>query len=241
MELINRTLSVSSSDSIDEEKRSVRVIASSTAIDSYGEIVEQSFRLERYQRNPVVLYGHNKSGILGMGGDPEDTLPIGYATELGISGGKLLATLNFVDEKANPLAPMVFEGFRQGSIRAVSIGFFPHEVREETRNGEDVYVLSQNELFEISVVPMGANPDAVRLSVGEAHDQVRKRLAKMSHPGQRKLAQGGSLICARFQKENPHAVRPQAPPARKGALAAKRSVIIDNAMRRIFGGGNDAA
>lgn len=241
MELINRTLSISSSDSIDEEKRSVRVVASSTAIDSYGEIVEQSFRLERYQRNPVVLYGHNKSGILGLGGAPEDTLPIGYASELGVSGGKLLATLNFVDEKANPLAPLVFEGFKQGSIRAVSIGFYPHEVREETRNGEDVFVLSQNELFEISVVPMGANPDAVRLSVDESRHQVRKRLAKMSNPRQLKLAQGGSVIVGNFQNVNPLAARAPTREERKAAPAANQSKIVDNAMRQIFGGGNSAA
>jgi uncharacterized protein len=240
MELINRTLSIASAKTLDDDKRSVRVIASTPAIDSYGEIVQQDFRLERYERNPVVLYGHNRSGILGLGGDPEDTLPIGYASDFGVEGGKLLATLNFVDEKANPMGPKVFAGFQQGSIRAVSIGFFPHDVREEVRDGKEVYILSQNELFEISVVPMGANPEAVRLGADEAREQVRKRLAKMSHAGQRKLAQGGSAICRNagfvpltLKKEPPYE------PPMVSAIAKSR--IAANYVRETFGGGNDAA
>jgi hypothetical protein len=100
-------------------------------------------------------------------------------------------------------------------------------------------VLSQNELFEISVVPMGANPDAVRLSVDEARDQVRKRLAKMSHRGQWKLSQRGSVIVknagvslAEVPKD-----RPYEPPM---VSAINKSKIVANYVRRTFGG-NDAA
>lgn len=154
-------------DSLDEKARTVRVLASSDSIDSYGDIVDQkSFRLERYAKNPVVLYGHNRVGVFGAGGAPEWTLPIGYASEVGVGADGLEATLHFVNGKASPMAPLVWEGFLQQSIRAVSIGFFPHEVTEDQdlESGDSVFTLSENELFEISVVPIGANPDAVVLA-----------------------------------------------------------------------------
>lgn len=162
--------------SLDEKNRSVRVIASSEAIDSYDEIVAQKWDLGRYEKNSPVLYGHNKSGFLGMGGSPEDTLPIGFADDVKMVDGKLEATLKFVDEKANPMAERVWQGFLQGSLRAVSVGFYPREVREEKRGKKDIVILDDNELFEISVVPMGANPEAVALSVGDARTKERSAL-----------------------------------------------------------------
>lgn len=158
---------------IDEKNKAVRVLASSDSVDSYGDIVDQkTFLLDRYKHNPCVLYGHNNVGVFGMGGAPEWTLPVGFATDFGVGADGLEATLNFVTGKAAPMAPYCWEGFLQKSIRAVSIGFYPHEVTDEPHPDADpddvdddatVYRLSQNELFEISVVPIGANPDAVAL------------------------------------------------------------------------------
>jgi hypothetical protein len=91
---------------------SVDVIASSTALDGYGEIVAQDWDLRRYEANPVVLYGHNSYAM-----------PIGHASNVRVEGDKLLATLNFVDARANPMAEQVWQGVLQGSLRAVSVGF----------------------------------------------------------------------------------------------------------------------
>jgi HK97 family phage prohead protease len=139
--------------------RSFDVIASTDDVDLEGEVLVQDWDLRRFTKNPVVLYFHN---IVGMfGGEPEDTLPVGFATNVAIEEGKLVATINFVDEKANPMAEMCFQGFSQGSLRAVSVGFRPKQGSVETRNGQDVYVLRGNELLEISVCPVPCNPNAV--------------------------------------------------------------------------------
>ena len=66
------------------------------------------------------------------------------------------ATLHFVDAEANPLAERVFQGVRQQSIRAVSVGFLPRHVAEEMVDGREFYRLSDNELYEISLCPMGS-------------------------------------------------------------------------------------
>src|SRR5687768_10251178 len=92
--------------SINDDERSVDVIASTDAIDAYGEIVEQDWDLKRYRANPVVLYNHNREGWLETL-DPEYTLPVGFAKNVGVVDGKLQATLCFVDEKASPMAERV--------------------------------------------------------------------------------------------------------------------------------------
>lgn len=163
---------------LDEDARTVRVIASTDAIDSYDEIVEQDWDLSRYKKNPVVLYVHNRNGFLGMGGDPEKTLPIGYAKDVGMVDGHLEATLKFVTAEATPMAEKVWQGFKQGSIRAVSVGFYPREIREERREDRDYIILSDNQLWEISAVPLPANADAVALSADETKRERAALLAR---------------------------------------------------------------
>jgi len=170
--------------SIDEEARSVRVVASTTAIDSYDEIVDQDWDLERYRANPVVLWAHNRSGGWLSGPSAEEILPIGHAADVGVVSGSLEATLIFVDANATPLAEKVWQGFKQGSIRAVSVGFNPRDVRHEVHDGVDVYRLSGNELFEISPCPIGANPQAVAKSAGRT-ERLRQRALKQTPAAKR--------------------------------------------------------
>jgi HK97 family phage prohead protease len=133
-----------------KESRSIDVVASTDAVDSYGEIVEQSWDLKRYLANPVVLFAHNSR-----------ELPIGTARDVKLEGGALVATLDFVSAEANPKAEQVWQLIQQGALRAVSVGFRSRTVRAEKRDGKEVYVLADNELHEISVVPIPANPEAV--------------------------------------------------------------------------------
>jgi HK97 family phage prohead protease len=162
--------------SINEAKRSVRVVASTTAIDSYSELVKQDWDLRRYRANPVVLYAHNAVGLCGPA---EDTLPIGYASDVAVVAGRLEATINFVSEKATPMAEMVWRGVLEGSLRAVSVGFRPGKTDTEyLADGSSVEVLSENDLFEISVVPLPANPEAVARSVERNKAQNQRLAAK---------------------------------------------------------------
>ena len=144
------------------ESRTAEFIFSSEAIDSHDEIVKQDWmqRIKRYEANPVVLYNHNKSGLMGLGGEPEDTLPIGFTTNLRVEGGQLRGTVNFVLESANPMAELVWQGVVQRSIRAGSVGFRPHKVSIEKHDGVEIVVMSENELYEFSICPMGSNPEA---------------------------------------------------------------------------------
>lgn len=150
-ELLHRSLDLSVR-AMNVEARSVDVVASTPSLDAYSEVVVQDWDLERYKKNPVVLYGHNSY-----------CLPIGHAENVRVEKGQLLATLFFVDARANPLAEQVWQGIQQKSLRAVSVGFRCDAASQQEIDGEQRYVLTGNELVEISVVPIPANPDCVAL------------------------------------------------------------------------------
>lgn len=146
-ELVVRDLCVRS---INEKAREATFVASTEAVDSYGEIVAQNWDLTRYLRNPVVLFAHKSR-----------ELAIGQSIDVGIVNGNLEVTIRFASAEANPLAENVWRSVVERVLRAVSVGFNPRTIRIERRDEKDVYVLDDNELFEVSVTPIPANPDCL--------------------------------------------------------------------------------
>lgn len=137
--------------SIDLEKRTADFIASTDAIDAYDEIVDQSnWILDRYKRNPIALWAHQSR-----------ELPIGVSTRCEVIANKLECTIRFLTADKNPKAEQVWRMVRDGELKAVSVGFQPRTMRFEMRNGVEVYVLADNELHEISVCNIPANPEAL--------------------------------------------------------------------------------
>jgi len=137
------------------ESRTADFVASTDAVDSWGEIVEQKWILDRFMQNPVILYGHASRD-----------LPIGIATRCEVvkqADGRqaLECTVRFATAEMNPLAEQVWQMVQAKILRAVSVGFNPRTMRREVRNGEELMVLSDNELHEISVVAIPANPEAL--------------------------------------------------------------------------------
>lgn len=147
----------------DAVQRTADFIASTDAIDSYGERVEQSWDLKRYLANPVVLFGHNSRD-----------LPIGHAEVVEVRDGKLQIRVRFASEKANPMAEKVWQSIQEKTLRAVSVGFVPRTVKATKEDGREVYVLSDNELHEVSVVPIPANPEALAKMKAKAIAEARE-------------------------------------------------------------------
>lgn len=135
-----------------EETREADFICSTDAIDRYGEIVEQtSWQLERFAQNPVALWSHQSRD-----------LPIGQCKNVGVIDGKLQATIQF--SKAHQKAIDVWNLVQEKTLRAVSVGFYPHTYRLEKRDDKEVLVLADNELVEISVCAIPANHEALAKS-----------------------------------------------------------------------------
>lgn len=137
--------------SIDESKFTATFVISDESVDRQGEIIKQDgWDFKNYLANPVVLFGH----------DSYD-LPIGKTIDIKVEDGKTLATIEFAAAIYDKAAT-VFNMVKAGILNTVSVGF----INKEYLDGEDYdnYVLTKNELLEISIVPVPANPNAIVLA-----------------------------------------------------------------------------
>ena len=149
--------------SIDEEKRQATFVISTDEIDRTYEIVEQSWQLENYKKNPIVLFGHDPS---------KPGYVVGCATEIHSDkdGDKniTIGTVQFAEEGTSSDADTVWKLVKQGILRTVSVGFIPHTFKaSKDEDGSEITVLADNELLEFSIVPIPANPSAVALAMND--------------------------------------------------------------------------
>jgi HK97 family phage prohead protease len=147
-----------------EAERQVDYVASTEAVDSYGEVLRQNWIFTRFDRNPVILWAHNNDWAV-------PTLPVGRSVRHVVENDQLLITPQF--SVKNPFAVIVFDMLVEGMLKAGSVGFKPHKVSRETINGVERTVCDQNELYEFSICPMGANPDALVI------ESTEERMSKM--------------------------------------------------------------
>ena len=110
---------------------------------------------EAYMRNPVVMWAHDVVGRSPSGG-----LPVGRTLELSKgAGGRLVAEFEFLAE--DPFAHRVKNAWDKGFLRAASVSWVPVESEsDESGRRRDV----TSELVEWSLVPVPADPDALRES-----------------------------------------------------------------------------
>jgi HK97 family phage prohead protease len=130
-------------------------IASDATLDRAQEvIVPAGWRLENFRRNPVFQNAHHYDNIL---------FTLGRATEVEVRGHQLWLRVQFATH-INPLARMAYELYRGGFLRAVSVGFIPlrWENGHEHTPWRRRYL--EQELIEVSAVPVPANPNALALA-----------------------------------------------------------------------------
>lgn len=133
--------------------RTFEVVASTETPDSHGSILRSNWRLDRYQRNPVVLFAHRR-----------DEIPIGRAEHVRVERKALRAKIRLA---ANARANEVLEAINDGSLRGISVGFMPGGIGVSKVDGRELVIVDAPELTELSIVPVGSNPDAL-LQRGEA-------------------------------------------------------------------------
>jgi HK97 family phage prohead protease len=120
-------------------------VASTASVDRMGDTVEQDFDLAEYLRNPVVLFGHDHDQ------------PVGKALDVRFENGQLVADIEFAPtERGQEIKALV----DHGTLRALSIGFTPGDTQVKSDGGLS---FAKNSLLEISIVPVPANPDALRI------------------------------------------------------------------------------
>lgn len=123
------------------------ITASTSAIDRQGDSIDQAgWDLVNFKSNPVLLWAHDYG-----------SLPIGKVTDINVVDGSLKAVFEFAPEDANPRAAQIQKLYEGGYINASSVGLIPKE-----RNG---HVITKAELLELSLVPVPANQEALRLAI----------------------------------------------------------------------------
>jgi HK97 family phage prohead protease len=130
----------------------ISVVGSTSTVDRYGESIDQkTWILDSFKKNPVILWAHN----LTLG---EDRPPIAKAVNVEIKKNKLVFDIQF--DMADPFAADIFRKYKEKFLNAFSVGFISHKVMEE--DDDNPPVLMDNELLELSAVPVPANPEALQ-------------------------------------------------------------------------------
>jgi len=136
------------------------VVGSSDVLDRSNDIIDQvGWQLKNYKKNPVILWGHNIK---------EERPPIGKALRVWLDRGegkakkkgeaKLMFKVQF--DLQDSFAAEIFRKVRDGFLSTVSVGFLPGEWEaiDEDKPGRRYL---QQELLELSFVPVPANPEAL--------------------------------------------------------------------------------
>lgn len=178
---------------IDEENRTVLKYVSTISTDRDNDVIlPKGIDFSDFEKNPVVLYGHNygDGGWLG-GGYP--VLPIGKDIEIVADGFGLLAKQKYANHQ---LADDIWNMHKDGFPLASSIGFIPLETvgRKDKKWGETVemikseydYDIPENTeriytkvyLLEHSDVAVPANQDALMLAINNGSVTLKSDFIK---------------------------------------------------------------
>lgn len=140
----------------DEDSRKAKFVASTDAEDRHGDVVKQDgWDFKSFKKNPVLLWAHRSSDF-----------PIGRVSKIKVENNMLMADTEFVDEGLHDVADKVWSMLKSGFLNAVSVGF--RALDYEPRFGKDGdwlgFQFNKQELLELSVVPVPANPQAIQVA-----------------------------------------------------------------------------
>jgi phage head maturation protease len=134
-------------------------VASDESVDRYGDIIRANgWQLDNYRKNNVLLFAHQSR-----------SLPVGTVEQIGIEGTRLIAHAEFAPEGMDKtgIADTVWQFVDAGILKAVSVGFMPlanpNPIFDKDGSLTGFEYIAQ-ELLELSVVPVPANPNALQLA-----------------------------------------------------------------------------
>lgn len=153
--------------------REAEFVISTETADTYGTVFKMTgWNLERYQKNPIVAYGHrtyseNPDMIIGT-------------SEVFVEGEQLVGRVRFETEDVNPTAEKIWKKVQNGTLRMASIGANPvrgHWGDEKLGEDKDLIYFDEQVLLEWSIVPLGSNPDALARQA-QTIEEIRAEMIK---------------------------------------------------------------
>lgn len=131
------------------KKNTIRAVFSTSDQDRHGDVVVQSWDLNAYKSNPVILNSHSQ-------GDATEV--IGKAVDIRVENNQLQGEIEFA-VKENPKAKVIHDLYKGGFLRAFSVGFVVKGMNEQG-------FITDSELLEISAVSVPANQFALAKQKG---------------------------------------------------------------------------
>ncbi|MDE7440653.1 MAG: HK97 family phage prohead protease [Muribaculaceae bacterium] len=144
-----------------------RVRLTNDSLNSYGyRVLTSGIDLSLYEKNPVLLYMHQRGMVIGK------------MTDLEVGDGEITGIPVF--DEASELSRQCRKQWEVGSLRMVSIGFDPIETSSEEAllvDGQTRPTVTKSRILEVSIVDIGSNGDAIVLghdgemiTLGEGQD-----------------------------------------------------------------------
>ncbi len=164
-----------------------------TFVASTGDVARDGFvidpkgwKLDNFKANPVVQWAHSYS-----------MPPIGRGLNPRIDGSELLIDVEF--DRDDPFAAEIERKVRTGYLQAVSVGW---DGRYEDANPDDNWPggFREADLLEVSVVPVPADPNALKASAQLATRTVAAELVDMLtelEPGTQTDTRAGAVLSKR--------------------------------------------
>jgi len=157
MELTLKTLDFEVRQAGDPQERVLEFIGSTAHVDRYGDVIEvEGWDLKNYQKNPVFLWAHDYK-------QP----PVGKAVKVEKGDQGLLFQVKFPTAEEYAFADTIFKLYLGGYLRATSVGFqdLEREPITDKEGKQTGWRYKRQELYELSAVPVPANPNALVMAV----------------------------------------------------------------------------
>jgi len=157
MELIRKDLDFEIKAVGDPEDRVLEFVGSTNQVDRYGDVIEvEGWDLKNYRKNPVFLWAHDYR-------QP----PVGKALQVAKTDQGLLFHVKFATAEEYPFADTIYKLYLGGYLKATSVGFqdLEREPITDKEGKQTGWRFKKHELYELSAVPVPANPNALIMAV----------------------------------------------------------------------------
>jgi HK97 family phage prohead protease len=125
-------------------------VLSDESVDRMGDVIRaDGWSLTEFKKNPVALFSHDHSAIVGVWKNIE------------VVGKRLIADLQLAAPGTSDLVDTVRSLVEQGILKAVSVGFQPIEAKP--RKSGDGYEFIKSALHEASLVAVPANSNSLQI------------------------------------------------------------------------------
>ena len=150
-----------------------KFVASTEAIDSHGTKLKQNWDLARYLLNNVLQWAHNRYN---------DMPAIGNVENLKVVKKQLIGEAVF--DTTTEFDREILAKYQKGVLKGFSVGFRCNKYTIEMIDDEEILVLDDLELFEISACNVPSNPQGLTIAESKRNADTIGRMMDRARAAQ---------------------------------------------------------